>query len=77
MCVTFLPLYLFTRDALGRTSEAEHPSQDFTFLGSLKLVRHVSCYSNSGQILQRSEMTLSATSRHHAYSPFQNKEAAN
>jgi hypothetical protein len=49
----------FTNDALGRASRAEQPSQIFTFLGSSKLVRHVRCYPNSGQIVAVPRMTLS------------------
>src|ERR1019366_9307168 len=35
----------------GCTNQAEQPSQTFRFLGSPKLVRHVRCYPNSGQIV--------------------------
>src|ERR1019366_10805267 len=36
---------------VGHASRAEQISQIFSFLGSPKLVRHVRCYPNNGQIV--------------------------
>jgi hypothetical protein len=50
--VTVLPLHLFTRDALGRTTLAEQPSQVFSFSGLLKLVRDVRFAPIAAKMLQ-------------------------
>jgi|ERR1019366_319399 hypothetical protein len=42
-------LHLLAGAASGRASRAEQTSQIFSILGSLKFIRHVRCYSNSGQ----------------------------
>src|SRR5450759_4126151 len=50
----------FTRDSLEPHKPSGTTFSDFQFLGSLKLVRHVRCYSNSGQNVAVPRMTLSA-----------------
>src|ERR1035441_584281 len=45
----FFTLHLLAGPASGRASRAEQTSQIFSILGSLKFIRHVRCYSNSGQ----------------------------
>ena len=48
---------------VGHASRAEQPSQIFSFLGSLKLVRHVRCYPNSGQIVAVPRLSALCQSR--------------
>src|SRR5450759_3022582 len=47
-------------------AEREQPSQIFTFLFSPKLVRHVRCYPNSGQIVAVPRLSAMCQKRTHA-----------